>query len=454
MEFNIIDNAGIRYTLDFEYRKLDANNLYFKIHAEIKQIVESEFKKISELLPNSENLKIKISLEQESKTDNNTTLGCFNVAISSENEFVFSLYYSSIKQLANKLLQIDSNETFSLASTFLHELIHAVDYHTLKETYINRTNDLAITKKTGYYNLNEKELSAHHKNVQWYFLSYFSTFRNEGIAILGEKLLGDQSTFDQKRDLGDSLQLFREQITDVLNASKGLRFYNKLEKHAVWEKLDQLSFNAYLFGDIIMLLLIENVHPKLEPIYKHAQDFILGKSKNILSKSEIHLLLKTAIDMDVSDVINGILRNPFFNDNQAVLFKKQLLECCAIIQDESNDEGISLFAKTIGVIGYNQSSKPFIETMKATIFSCMTVEEIKNSYKEFTTKKNLEDIFESVKKMAEKLYPLAVEENNETAKWALTYLLDDEDLIHDDITILGLQDDWLVLDAAINIVNT
>jgi uncharacterized membrane protein YkvA (DUF1232 family) len=54
--------------------------------------------------------------------------------------------------------------------------------------------------------------------------------------------------------------------------------------------------------------------------------------------------------------------------------------------------------------------------------------------------------------MATILYPLAVFENNEIAKWALTYLLDDEDLIYDDISIIGWQDDWLVLNAALNII--
>ena len=45
-----------------------------------------------------------------------------------------------------------------------------------------------------------------------------------------------------------------------------------------------------------------------------------------------------------------------------------------------------------------------------------------------------------------------IQDNNEIAQWALTYLLDDEDLVYDKITILGWQDDWLVLDAAIRII--
>jgi len=38
--------------------------------------------------------------------------------------------------------------------------------------------------------------------------------------------------------------------------------------------------------------------------------------------------------------------------------------------------------------------------------------------------------------------------NHEVIDWALTYLLDDEDLIHDRLSFLGLQDDWMVVEGA------
>lgn len=452
MELKILDNAGIRQTLDFDYRKIESKNLYGDILTEIKKIVKSEFEKIAELLPDLENLKIKISLEQESKTDSHTRLACFNLAISSETEFVFSVYYSSIKQLANKILKIEDNENYSLDTTILHELIHAVDFNTLKETYLLETNDISLSKKPGFYKLNENELNTHNVNVQWGFLYYFTTFRNEGIAILGEKLLGSGEVAFKRDDLENLLKLFKFQISEVLNMSTDLHFYNEIEKHEVWKELDKIYLNAYRYGDIVMLVLMATLHPELVQKCSKAQNYILGKSKNELSKSDIHTLLKTAMDIDVSEYINGILRHPFFDEKQSLISRKQLFECCAIIQDDSNNDGISLFAKTIGVIGYNQSSASFIETMKATIGSCMSVEEIQELYTVFNEKSFPEDIFESVKKMAQELYPLAVANNNEIAKWALTYLLDDEDLIHDEITIIGMQDDWLVLDAALNII--
>jgi hypothetical protein len=455
MEIRIYDNAGINQTLDFDFRKIASENLYGDVLSEIKKIVRSEYEKISNLLLHSQNLKIKISLESESKKESVTKLASFDVALSSDNEFIFHIYYSSIKQLANKILKIDSAEIYSLENTILHEFIHAVDLHTLKETYLTETNNIKLTKKSGIFNITEIELSSHNNNVQWAFLNYFTTFRNEGIAILGEKLLGSNNDNFEEKDIENYLKLFRHEISCVLGEASDLHFYNEIEKHEVYEKLNEIYLSAYNYAELILLVLLETLNPNLSHKCIKAQDYILGKAKNELTNSDIHQLLKIAIDIDVSEFINGILRHPFFDKNQALISRKLLFECCAIIQDDTeviNEDGITLFAKTIGVIGYNQSASSFISAMKATIGSCMSDNEIKELYVVFTKKEYLEDIVESVKKMANILYPLAIEENNEIAKWALTYLLDDEDLIYDDISIIGWQDDWLVLNAALNII--
>jgi len=63
-----------------------------------------------------------------------------------------------------------------------------------------------------------------------------------------------------------------------------------------------------------------------------------------------------------------------------------------------------------------------------------------------------EDILVDIQQKAEKLLPLAINENNPIAIWALTYLYDDQDLVHDQIAILGYQDDWLVVDAALRLI--
>jgi hypothetical protein len=454
MEIKIFDNAGISQSLDFDFRKIESKNLYGDVLSEIKKIVNSEFSKISELFSNSQNLKIKISLESESKTESGTKLASFDVELSSDTEFIFYIYYSSIKQLANKLLNIELDINYSLENTMLHEFIHALDLNTLKETHLIETNDIKLTKKESVFISTEKGLSIHKNNVLWSFITYFSTFRNEGIAILGQKLLGNTICHLEGKDIESYLMLFRYQINDVVSHTTDLNFYSEIEKHEVYEKFNELYLSAYSYAELIILVLIGTLHPDIEYKVKKAQDYILGKAKNELSKSDIYDLLKIAMDIDVSEFINGILRHPFFDKNEALFSRKLLFECCAIIQDDTqNEDGIRLFAKTIGVIGYNQNSSSFIDAMHATVGKCMSVNEIKELYAVFDEKTYSEDIVESVKKIATILYPLAVSENNEIAKWALTYLLDDEDLIYDDISIIGWQDDWLVLNAALNILN-
>lgn len=41
----------------------------------------------------------------------------------------------------------------------------------------------------------------------------------------------------------------------------------------------------------------------------------------------------------------------------------------------------------------------------------------------------------------------------QTASWALTYLLEDDDIISDDIKVLGFVDDIAVMDYALDIIS-
>jgi hypothetical protein len=456
MEIIIYDNAGISQTLDFEFRKISSKNLYVNVLSEIKKIVKFEFEKISELLPKSQNLKIKISLEAENKTESSTKLASFDVELSSETEFIFHIYFSSIKQLANKLLKLDYDEKQSIENTILHELIHAIDLNTLKETYLIEIENIKPVKRPGITFISDVELSSHNNNVQWAFLNYFTTFRNEGVAILGEKLLGTSKNSFEKQDIYKCLDLFQHDISVLIEEASDLFFHSEIENHKLYKRLDELYLNAYSYADAVLLFLISFLNKDIEFVRLKAQQHIFDRTKNELSKSDIHNLLKAAMDIDLSEFINGIIRYPFLNKDKELICRKKFFECCAIIQDENlemTNDGITLFSKTIAAIGYNQSHDSFISAMRATVGSPMSIPEIKELYQGFKDKKFKEDIVDSVKVMADFLLPIAVDNNDEIAIWALTYLFDDEDLIHDDISILGWQDDWLVLNASLTIIN-
>ena len=86
--------------------------------------------------------------------------------------------------------------------------------------------------------------------------------------------------------------------------------------------------------------------------------------------------------------------------------------------------------------------------------SRIPLSEMINMHDKFLQKSYPEDIIDDIRKMAEVLIKHAQETSNEVALWALTYLFDDQDLIHDDVSYLGWQDDWVVLNSATRILQS
>ena len=94
----------------------------------------------------------------------------------------------------------------------------------------------------------------------------------------------------------------------------------------------------------------------------------------------------------------------------------------------------------------------YLKLMKNTVGYTMDKEEINQLYIYFKQKEENEDIIKQIKYQSEILLSRLNNKGCEISKWALTYLLDDEDLIHDELTFLGYQDDALILNAAIKLL--
>ena len=83
----------------------------------------------------------------------------------------------------------------------------------------------------------------------------------------------------------------------------------------------------------------------------------------------------------------------------------------------------------------------------------METQELVDNYKIFSENKHDEDVYVGLQIKAEQLMLHALNHENEVAIWALTYLFDEQDYIHDELPILGWQDDWMVLDAAVKMLS-
>jgi uncharacterized membrane protein YkvA (DUF1232 family) len=287
-------------------------------------------------------------------------------------------------------------------------------------------------------------------------LRFFQIFRNEGIAMLGEHLLDEHSDLKSERPIEKVMMRFKENLNQVIRMSAGLKFYSSLETTKAHQILRELSMEAYNYGDLIFLELIKTLHPKEDDRLEKLINYLSGQSSIAIDLHEAKYFLKIAMQIDLSEYVQAIFNNDILNRDEP-LPKKQLLECCAVIQNDSNNDVISVFSKNITICSFNKNSQLFIETIREVIGSKMSVDEIEEGYKAFLKKEYPEDIVLLIRKKADDLFSLltqeATKENYKVAIWALTYLLDDQDLIHDDLSVLGWQDDWMVVEGAWRICN-
>jgi hypothetical protein len=458
MEIKIIDDAGIKYLLDFDLKKIGADVPFHEITAIIKQSFSRQIEKIIDFVPNINETVLKINLEQPRESNiektNYLTLACFDGERSQDSEYFFSLYYHTIKEIA--LSQIGEEAMISVSADFentiLHELIHAVDLKTIKETQSLSSLDYRLGKKQSEFTILNSKIDLFKTDIQWAFLNTVSMFRNEGITVLGEKLLGNSPINPLFISEKDTLVYYQNLLTRFGHLSSSIHFLSDIEHIAVYDEIRQQSMMSYHIGDIILVKLIEKLEPSLAHLCIKTGLFLMGKTTEKPSIDETKQLLKYAFQMDMSDYIYALVNCEHEEIESSLLLKSNLFQFCALIQNENDTKAIQNFTQWIAISGYNNSKEQFLKLMKDSIYSCMGTEELESSYIEFKQLESSEDILESIKQRVNYLYPLAIKNNNEIAQWALTYLFDSEDLIFDKLSVFGWQDDWLVLNAAVQLL--
>ena len=445
----LIDQSGVQQALDFDYRHQNCKTLYNDVRSEIKKVFAAKVEVIASLFPEGE-IKINVNLEQEKKDETSETLASFDSERSGDGIFVFHVYYKTISQIAESILNPSSNSVMnSFADTLLHELIHAADLSVLKESNAIREHSYKIHGGSSHQLLKDLNTPSYEWNVQWTLLHFFQIFRNEGIAMLGQHLLDENSS--PERDIKKVMFRFKEVLNTVLNICTGLKYYNSIKSTEAHQFLRELSLEAYQYGDMVLIELLNTIHPEQKLKSEKLIARLSGSSDEFIPTEEIQSILKLLMQTDLSEYVQAIFNNERLNQEEP-LSKQQLLECCAVIQNDLQAESISQFCLNIGICGFNRNKELFIQTVSNIIGSKMSIEEIKESYKLFYKKAYPEDIVDDIRKKGDLLVSSALNENNEVAIWALTYLLDDQDLIHDELSVLGWQDDWMLLDAAFNLI--
>jgi hypothetical protein len=446
MEIRIIDNSGVRMNFEFDYRHVSPKLDFNEILIEIKKSFKLQLEKVSSLF-SSDDIFFHVNLELSSDYGENI-LGLFDAHQSSNTIFYFRIYQNTIRQLIEK--QIYNNEAFlEYEDTILHEIIHAADY-----VIISKTDTIEATNKKvrSFEDTALKSNENLNKNpFNWTAVNIIERFRNEGIAVLGEKLLGNNPDVLYNYDVEHITNQFKHVLEFCIKTSESIDLiYSLSEKNELYAVLDKSSGEAYIYGHIILLLIIALQHDDKKEICMDAVDYFLGNLEKKPTKEKSLEILKIAITTDLSDYINGLLIEPFHHYNSSIIDKQVILNFCAHIQGESNTDAIKILTENT----FNTVYDKFINLMQITVGYRMTLEEIVDYSKSFVITKDSDEIKNCIKDQMNYLLPLAIEEQNEIAIWALTYLFDEEELIYDSIPFFGYQDDWLVLNAAIRLIKT
>ncbi len=440
-EVTLIDTAGIQNLLDFDFREYKNPDLNFEVRKYIKKVFIECTEDVRDLLP-SIPLRVEVHLEQERRSNQFISLAYYDSSRSSESRITIGVYYDTITKIGKGVVKGNlSRVADRFKATVYHELIHAADRLHLSEIKNTRYRDLSGVNYNHSGRFFDANALPDEVNVQWALLDFFYKFRAEGIAILGQKLMTNGYR-EANLNSTDALQKFNDIIIKVIDICSGLKFYHRFRSHEALVELQGLGMFAYEIADVLFVKALgkeELIESLVYPVAENQTDQV--------SRNVIHKTIKEFINIDLSEFIQVLLSLPELN------FREQFLQVCAVIQREEDTNAIKEFSRNLIWTGYNREAEKYIQIVKGIMGSTIPLEEIIEMHKRLSKESYTEDIMQEIQAMATDLLLVVQNSGSEVAHWALTYLFDDEDLIHDDISYLGWQDDWVVLDSAMRILN-
>jgi hypothetical protein len=419
----------------------------------IKNCFSETINQLSPLIKNINTLTVKINLEQKKSGKNYVTLASYDAYLSSNDLFVFYIYYDSIKELINIIRKQKNFHEIELQfkSTLLHECIHALDLNSIKKSNNFYEKEYRLAKNKTDFFRNDVDLTERYLyDFQWEFLNFIEVFRNEGIATLGVDLFSNKYNKITIDEYNLYINEFGYYINSICEICLKNNSSNQFKTENANEKLTNIKLTSYSHGKYSLIKVLENTFPEKHITINNIISFYTGQYN--LSYSEKIEILTLLFEIDMSEYLNGILQINYSDKELTKKYYNNILECCSIIQNEKNDKGLSIFTKSIFISVYNNSLEDYINLMESTVGYAMETDEINQLYNEFLNKDDTEDIIKNIKLLSKPLHHQLNTRQCEISRWALTYLLDDEDLIHDKLTNLGYQDDAIILNSAIKLL--
>lgn len=372
-----------------------------------------------------------ISNREELKGESAARLASYNVALSRVDSAVFTIREITVKTILN-------HEDLTLfKSTVTHEIFHAADKQMLENShrlFDVIKNDIA----EGYDDFNRQEENNNMALLRT--MQVFNHYRAEGVAILGESLLMKQ----RFGSVGDSIERFCS-LFELLMLRARMRTEGDKSKGDIFD--DATFHQAYAVAPIILLIILGKIRKIDVELTKKALDCLDSGYYN-LSEEEVITIMRAALSLTLIGYVQGLT-----SLGNEIVPIRPFLDFCGSLQQDVDENNMVAYEQ---LIMQSKSAETFNTAMDQIMGSCIAEEELDGLYTQFMKNSANDSLYSQLKEKIATLYLMLKKGDNpdrrRLAQWALTYFFDDEDLIHDNVSGLGLVDDITIIDYAISLM--
>lgn len=354
------------------------------------------------------------------------------------------LYFRVFKPLVHDV--IENGKRSDSQGSIIHELIHACDMNTLTQNRkLISTIELNILKNA---NSSHREDLAGVWLVLHETLDVFIHLRDEGVALLGEHLL----TKKQFGDVEDTVEIFFLIYWSTLMKSQTM-IEGDMEPDSIFD--EPLKVLTYKIAPTIIVLVLHRKGAIGELLsIKILEGLETGDYE--LTDSETNSVIKAALSLSLADFIQGVMTL-----GEGIAPAMPFLNFCTLLQNKLEQDApvmtsdMEIFSQLFNP-NQKDPEKVYRKVMGKITRSISPETEIDECYKAFREGKAKQSLHSHLMEKVDTLYTCFKNEGNpknkHIAQLALTYLFNQNDLIHDDLEGIGLVDDVTVIDHALKIV--
>ena len=435
MNIFIKDDQGLDTALMMDgYSREQRQDAKQAIRAQFREAANRVFQDIlGKPVPETLVVNMAISDNEELKGESAARLASYNVALSSVNSAVFTIREITVKTL------LEHSDLTLYESTIIHEMFHAADLSMLEENY-RLFNSVQEEINNTFSDFNKESINSPTALLKT--LTVFHHYRAEGIAILGESLLMKNQFATTEYAIAQFCKVFELTM---------MRAQMKINGHRDdWNVYHDESFHkAYAVAPVILLLVLDKRCDIQHDLATKALEG-LNTGNYDLTSDDVKSIMRAALALTLTDYIQGLT---ILGDDVAPI--RPFLNLCSSLQHDGDEDNTIAYEK---LLQQPNSEAAFNEAMDQIMGSCISEEELDGLYAEFMGDIDTESLYSKLKEKIATLYSILHSDDNpdrkRLAQWALTYFFDDEDIIHDDVSGIGLVDDMTVLDYAIRLLQS